>query len=249
MAPQERQPHIRVLERQPPWAAYLLEVSGFPIPAEEAAAVRTLLWKLVSEQAVRTGTNLETYILINELHQGNAAELVAANGAAWLPSVGLAVWPDRPVNGLWTREMVENLRVGENPPPSFFQILQVTSSKDAKGHAFRTMTGFGALIAVLTKSAPDQFKEACKQILYPTLPPPVYTAFPMYLPLFDIQSALASSTADLDRWSAGAEVYVRELHHDKGILLLSKEPLDRTLRVLGCELSSSQGAAVWSMKA
>jgi hypothetical protein len=234
---------IRQLARPEPWRSYLLEVSQFPVPADEKAGMAPLLWDLVSEHARRTRTLLETYVLVNELHQGDSAAVLAANGARWIPRIGLAIWPDRPLPGLWTREMVEQLRVGENPPASFYQIMQVTASRQAREDAFRSMTGYGALIAVLTGLETDPFVEACRQVIFPMLTPPVYTAFPMYLPLFDLQT-LGAQSSDLERWSCGAELYVRELHHDKGVLLLSRGPLDSTFAAVG---ATARGAGLWEI--
>jgi hypothetical protein len=232
---------IRQLARPEPWRAYLLEVSQFPVTPAEKTRMAPLLWEIVSQHAKNTRTQLETYVLVNELHQGDSAALLAANGGKWVPSIGLAIWPDRPVPGLWTREMVEQLRVGENPPASFYQIMQVTASKEACADAFRVMTGYGALIAVLTGLGTEPFRQACRQVIFPMLAPPVYTAFPMYLPLFDLQTAGAPS-ADLERWSCGADLYVRELHHDKGVLLLSRQPLDQAFAAAG---TTVQGAGTW----
>lgn len=226
---------LTLLSDKGAWKVFSLPVSLFPMPEAELPVARSFVQKLITAFENEHKLQLETFVQVTELHQGNGVDRLSRNGAKWIPAIGLGVWPDRPVPGLWTVEMVQELKVGENPPTSFFNVFRVTAQGMAiRREACDTMLGLGSILFTMNPGGSEEYLSRTRQVLFPLLPPPIYTSFPFYVPMFDASSLRNASEQQLDTWCCGSSLYVRESHND-GAILIAMNSADRVMNRLECQ--------------
>ena len=103
----------------------------------------------------------------------------------------------------------------------------------ARSNARDQMLGFGVVMEMLgAEASPVLLKKGTDQFL-PGIEDPSFRAFPFYVPLFEQRTLEKSSGADLDRWSCGATLYIRESAEDRAIVIASREPLGPIFQKLG----------------
>ena len=231
---------IRIAE---PWEAYVIPVSGFPVPSAELGAIRDIVGKFSTTARKEWSLVSEVAIQVMEVHRGDGPERIVKHGREWIPATGLGVWPDRDPPRLWTQEDFIELGMNEALPPLMYQLLRVSTTPDARDGARDVMLGIGAIVEILVLDPIQSFLDRARSVLLAPITDAAFTCFPFYHPLFDAKSLRSASRADLDRWSCGAVVYIRESPEDKGILIASSRPLQPVLTKLGALPGSGPGAA------
>lgn len=224
---------LKVIPRQPPWEALILPVTCFPIPDAELAAARPLLSRLTAALAQEWKLKWEVFLQFTELHQRDAAQRMVDHGKDWIPLVGLGVWPDQPPPTIWTREVMEQLREGESPPTLMYQVFRITTGLGARDKARDIMLGLGTIVQIMTTDDTDPFLAKARRALLPPIQDPAFTCFPYYIPMFNAASLQSATPAQMETWSCGAAVYIRESYHDKGIVIGSRQGLGPVLQKLG----------------
>lgn len=198
------------IEAPAPCEAYVARVSGFPLPAEEAAAAGEL-WRNLT-----AGRASELFVQFAPLALGDGAARVMANAAKWRPEIGLGVWPDQPPPRGYTREDFENLGLDEQPRRLDYQVLRVAGPE-----ARDTMLGSGALLEIVTPDG-NQFLARARELLRTAIQDPTFASFPLYVPL------LRAGPLQPE-WLCGASLYLRESVEDRAILVVTTTGLpDRT---------------------
>ncbi len=240
---------LQPIERQGDWQAYLLPVSAFPTPKQELWTAKSFLTALVGAARKQWGLNAETFIQVFELHIGDGADLIAANGAAWVPTPGLGVWPDRKGPRFWTIDDFAKLLPDQTPPTLIHNVMHVSKGDEVADHVRDTLLGGGAVLQMLTKLETDKFLEAAKSALLPKIDDPSFQAFPLFVPLLERSSVAAASDPQLEEWTCGAELYIRESTGDKGILILSRQGLESTLSDLGATPAQGKPDGTWNLPA
>jgi hypothetical protein len=213
------------------YRAAVIPLSTFPAPEEELAVVRGFLGNLVRLLVDRHHGSLDTFLQLTQLHLGDGSQRVSAHGREWMPSMGLGVWPDRDAPHGWTNDELQSLVPGETLRPMMDIVLRVGVQN--KGNDARdVMLGLGTVLQFVV-SDPDQFLRAARALLWPPIKDPSYTAFPFYVPLFELRAVSGASESDLEKWLCGARAVIRESPEDSGILIVSDESLDAALRQAG----------------
>jgi hypothetical protein len=224
---------LRTIPAPPPWEAFLLPVSGFPVPEQELSPVRGWLVKLTAALAKEWGLSVEVLIQLSQLHLGDGTVRLSDHGREWLPAVGLGVWPDREPPTLWTPEYFGSLGPGEMPRPAMYQVLRITTEPESRKNARNVMLGLGTILQILTPDDSETLLHKTRAVLHPPIKDPSYTCFAFYVPLFEAVSLRAATAEQLDKWFCGASVYIRESSEDTGILISSRQPLGPILQRLG----------------
>lgn len=216
-----------------PWDAVLLRVSGFPIPEDERAVVSSLIGRVATLLTNGRSLSAETFLQVEQLDDKNCRRVYAQSAPSWIPEVGLGVWPDRDPPSIWTRDEFMNAVPGEKLRPLMYQIVRITSSLQMKLQAFSAMLPYGPVLQILTADDPETFLEKATLLLLPAISDPSFTCYPFYVPLLDGKSLCSATYEQLHTWSCGASVYIRESFEDKGILIVSHEPLSPTFDQIG----------------
>jgi hypothetical protein len=223
-----------------PWEAYLLRVSGFPMPEPELTPVKELLRELTAVLAKEHRLSSEVLVQFAQLHLGDGYLRLSAHGREWLPEVGLGVWPDRDPPTLWTVGYFASLRVGETPRPPMYQLLRITTAVEMRNQARDVMLGLGTILQIMTSDDTVTLLKKTKAVLHALIKDPSFTSFPFYIPLFEAASLAKATAGELDSWFCDIPVYIRESGEDNGILLVSRNPIGPLLQGMGCRLEQPQ---------
>ncbi len=234
---------LETLEAPAEWEAFRLPVSGFPLPEEEASALRRF-WQSLSGAAVKAW-KLSTGVFLQfaQLQTGDVWRRLSDHGREWKPEIGLGVWPDRPAPHLWTEKEFLDLVPGSSPV-LMYQVFRVTTQ--AQAQARDVMLGFGTVMEVLSAEPAESFLKRGMDVFLPGIEDPMFRVYPFYVPLLEAGTLRKAKTADLEKWFCGATIYLRESVEDGAVVIASRQPLGPILRQLGGKAGSGTTApAVW----
>jgi hypothetical protein len=238
---------IRLIGERGGWQVLVVPVSGFPVPAEEAADVLATLRTLSAAIAAQARLSREVLIQMTHLHfPTGSSTLFARHAREWMPAMGLGVWPDREPPTIWTAKDFEDLVPGQAPRTLIDQVFRITKSEDAKLSARDTMFGYGAVVEVLTRDETEKFLERCRNILLPPITDPTYTCYPFYAPLLEAKSFTTVAAAEIGRITCGCSAYVRESVQDKAVLIAASMPVVSILEGLGAK--QQPGTDEWTLE-
>ena len=230
---------LQVVPGKPPWEAYLLPVTDFPIPEEELDPARRFLQRFSAASLQRWKLVAEVGFQVAQLHLKDGPSRLAQHGREWIPAVGLGVWPDREPPRGYTDEDFTELGLGEKPRELMYQVLRVTTTPEARSQGRDVMLGLGTVIQILVPDSLDEFFQRSTQTLLPPIQDPAFTCFPFFVPLLELKTHREATGPQLTKWLCGCSLYLRESAEDKGILILSREPLGPLLEELGGKLQTA----------
>jgi hypothetical protein len=210
-----------------PFEAALVEVKAFPDHEEASSFIRSELLPWLRGLRHEHNLHLAVWIQGENLHEGNAADLVREHGAYWLPDTGLGVWPDREPPRLWIAEDFQDLDPGQKPRPLMYTVFHVSGGPEACEHALSTLAGSGTLMCALLEKTPDKYHEKATAQFLPAIRDEALRGHPFYVPLL---AARSCENAAMSSWLDGVLVYARESTEDNGILVLSR--INHALRAL-----------------
>ena len=216
-----------------PWEAYLCPVSGFPFRGEEATRLLSLFERIRLSFDRDRRLNHEVFIQVEQFDNNDGRALFAANAKDWLPELGLGVWPDRDPPAAWTQEEFRSLSPGNRIRPLMFQVLQITTTAQAKRSAIEMLFPFGSLLEILSEGSSETLFEKTAEVFLPPIKDPSFTCFPYYIPLLEAKTLAGAEQQQLEEWFRGLTLYVRESFEDNGILIASREPLTPIVEQLG----------------
>jgi hypothetical protein len=229
----EKEFAVRVLQAPTPWSAFVIELSGFPLPEPERALLEPLLGRMVESAAKRWRLQSEVFLELEQMKGLECRYTVADNGKAWLPEVGLGVWPDRDPPAPWTREEIENLRPGEKMRELLCEVFRISTSQEQRIKARNAILKVGAVVEILTADATEDLLGKLKPVYLDFIKARSHRCFPYYIPLLEGR-AFENMTADqLNHWCPGISVYVRESFQDQGVLVASPLPILDLVKELG----------------
>jgi len=228
---------IRALGERYLFSSYLWPVSSFPVPAAEREAYLSRLFKLNTSLGIPRGGTGETLLQLPHLHHESANDLVSKHGAAWMPKVGVGVWPHRPPPGIWTREEFEGFVPGQTPRPPISMVIRLEGEPRNRENVLHLMGGRGVLIRAGLLSNSDEFYRYLDQYFRTFITDPLHLAFPFFFPLFEASTLPEINPDVAGRLLARVEFYWRESVEDGGVLILSKGTLEPQFKDLGWEVT------------
>jgi hypothetical protein len=222
--------HSRVIavDVERPWTAFFLPVEQMPF-RETRTALRATLTAVRNRVQEAGGLHLEVLLQFNQLHHGDAAELMRVHVRQWLPVVGQGIYPDQPPPTSWTPDDFRNLDQGELPRPLMHPLIHLSGEAQERVSAADEMFGFGANVEVLAAADSDSLLQQCAGPLVEPIRDPVFLGYPFYFPLLSVKSVENAARGDLAKWLPGIALYMRESPEDGGVLILSAGPLDADL--------------------
>src|SRR5689334_12998736 len=234
LPPLEQDP---ILLQPIPWKldgdAFLLPVSGFPVPGPELARVQGFLRNFTGAILRSQSLSLEVFVQVERLTVGDGITRFQAHSREWKAKMGLGVWPDRKPPTLWTQEEFLEIGPNERPRRLMHQLFRIGGSTEVRQSAHDCMLGIGVVVNMITRDDTNTLLEKGKSVLYPPITDPSFKSFSYYLPLLDRASLLAGNAQQLDSWFCGSSVYIRESFEDTGILIASRDRLKPVLDGLG----------------
>jgi hypothetical protein len=219
---------LRILTAAP-WEAYLVSVSGFPVPKRERAQILRFLTALVDMLESVHAFRSVLFLQANHLHLEDAYQRLQRNARTWLPELGVGIRPDRGPIRPWTRDEFEQLEPGDEMRPVIDQIFQITGPAPERRNAWTSMMGAGTVLLMLTPGSESELIKSANQLLTPLAENPAFPSFRLHAPLLDPGSVKRAEAADLDEWTCGATCYVRESIEDRGVLFLFRAPVNSFL--------------------
>ncbi len=235
---------IQLLPSRAGWEVYRLPVSQFNIPTEECtrlySAVRRIRDALVRERSLHH----EAFIQLEQFEEKEARTIFAAHSKEWIPEIGLGVWPDRDPPAVWTKEEFRSAPPGERVRPLMYNVFQISTTPAARRRAVEVLFRFGAMMEILTSLGPDSLFEGMTEELLPPIQDPSYTCFSYYVPLLEAKTVTAAPIEQMERWCRGISVYIRQSFEDRGVLILSRDPIGRVIEALGA-VPEDSGKTSW----
>ena len=215
---------LTMLEVEAPWTAIFFPVETIPF-RDNRTVLRAALSEIRNGVMESQGLRLEVLLQFNQLHYGEASELVRTRIREWQPVAGLGIFPHLPPPTAWVPEDFTNLELGQLPRPLMYPLLHISGGPEARIAAADELFGFGSNLEVLASVDSETLLKQCGGPLTEPIRDPVFLGYPFYFPLLSVGSFQASRSGDLAKWLPGIELYMRESPEDGGILLISAIPL------------------------
>ncbi len=230
------QVQIQALGRQHEFFAYLWACGNYPLAGEERDSYLETLAKLEKALDAAFGESQETLLQMWKLHHDGASKQLSKNGPAWMPVVGVGVWPHKPPPAVWTREEFETFVPGEIPRPPISMVFRLKGERKRRTNVWPLLGGRGAVIQARIQGDPEEFYKQCEQYFRTFITEPLHLAYPFFFPLFDAQTLPAIKPELADRLLGGVQYYLRESAEDRGVLIVSPEDLAPLFRELGWQV-------------
>ena len=235
--------NFRGIEAPLPWQAVVLPVSEYPLKAPEYGLVRRFLGLLTMVLEKEHRLRQEVLLQMWKIAPESGAGLVSSNGKLWKPQIGLGIWPDREPPTSWSQATMQNAVAaafrGDEPTKPYYNLLRLTCDAAVRSKAAETMCGYGTQIQTFSKLESDALLERSKKTFLPMIRDNRFKNERFYLPLLDSNTVTSAGYAErLDACLCGIDFYLRESPEDKGILIVTKIPLDPLLKSVK-ELSSA----------
>jgi hypothetical protein len=196
-------------------------------------AANTLLEKLIGHFVGEHGCCHEGFIQ-GQFKERATTHLFADSARRWLPEIGLGVWPHRRLPHMLSEDDFENLDPTAGMRLPMYSTYRVTGDASVKVEAMRTMMGTGSGLQILGTINSEYVLSNLNQVFLSAITDRVYRVFSLYVPLIEL-AALEEPVAPLtSECMAGIRLYIRESWEDKGILLISREPLAEVFQNFGC---------------
>jgi hypothetical protein len=190
-------------------------------PLWSAVCHRVLASLLAADQR-----ECELLIQFHTMYLG-ASRLMSPNAKAWMPSLGMGVWPYREGPRLTTMEDADNFDPDKGFPFLSHPLCRVTTESN-KDSCWNTLAGYGVLAALISPMQTDPLVAGAYDRLFPQVTEPIFQVYKEYWPLFDSTIA-GASRGQLADVLCGAHVYFRESMEDKSAFIVSMLPLDEAL--------------------
>jgi len=196
-------------------------------------AANTLLEKLIGHFVAEHGCCHEGFIQ-GQFKERASTHLFADSARRWLPEIGLGVWPNRELPRMLNEYDFENFDQSAGISVPIYSTYRVMGDAGVKLDAMRTMMGTGSTLQILGTGSSEYLLTSLSQVLLAAITDRVYRIFSLYVPLIELaalDNPVAELTADC---LAGIRLYIRESWEDKGILVISRDPLAEAFEHLGC---------------
>lgn len=214
------------------YEAYLLPVSGYPIPPREFERIESLVAAFCTSASKKWNLFSEVFMQLEQLDSDGCRQAFSGNARRWLPQTGLGVWVDRAPPCKWTKEETSNIIPGDKLRPIMFQVFRVSAAEPIRSQARSTMLRFGPVLEILTPGKEDYLLNS-SEIFKEGIVDPSFTCFPYYAGLMEAKTIQNATPDQLDRWFDGMTVYLRQSFQDKGILIAGAAPLSEILDEIG----------------
>ena len=214
-----------------PWSAWLLPVCEFPLTpqlfAPYASFFSLLHQRLLKDAGMEHNVLLQTW----KLGSKTGTAILDEHAAEWSLDIGMGIWPDREPPQGWTEDSIQDAAAavyrGEEPNLPVHRILHLTLPQEPLCDAARQMRGLGVQFELFSAGSIEEIAKQGREVLLPMVKDRRFRKAALYLPLIDQRTLCHPDAAEkLDAWMCGIDVYVRESAEDRGILMLSKLPLD-----------------------
>ena len=207
-----------------PWFACVLSAA---YPVEQAAVVRyqkACAILLDRVPAFAFPSNQEVLLQFDRFYAARDVPRLQRNARAWMPEIGLGIWPHRGSPTLWSRQEFEDTPVGKLRP-LMHKVFRIQPDPRAVASAWEEYLGSGVLVRCGVKD-PSRFYQEAMDNFQPTITEPALKSFPLYAPLLEGAALKDASSDQLAQWLCGAEAYARESAEDEGLFLLCPMPGD-----------------------
>ncbi len=163
------------------------------------------------------------------IHHNDGSALLSKNGAVWQPDFGVGVWLDQPPPTLWRPEEFEMLGPGDMMRPPILSAIRLKAAPLDHHAVWTSMGGRGAYMEFTVSGDPEAFLEEQAPAYRRWIEEEIIQVHPFFVPLVSAASLrselLASRLAHLDP----VLTYVRESQEDRGLLLLTREPIEQRI--------------------
>jgi hypothetical protein len=176
------------------------------------------------------GTQPAIVIQMWHLHHNDGASVVSRNGRAWMPDFGAGVWLDEPPPRLWTPEDFLNIGPGEMLPPPVLTAIHLAAEQLDHEHAWMQLGGRGCYMEFSVSGSVPAFFETQAALYREWIEEPMIASLPFFVPLIRHSSFGSPLFAGRERHAAPIVTYIRESAEDEGVLILTRENLDRVFQ-------------------
>ena len=211
------------------WSGFVL-TQPYPVAPDRAAynGVVKAITALLPES--RTPFVAEAFLQMDRIDFRKDTPVVQQYSGI-LGDYGLGIYPRLPPPSRWTREEVLELFSPQKLRPLANDIMNVDGGPAAVDTIRDLFLGSGAFVQAFCATA-DTFYARATAIFKPTITDKLMRTFRYHAPLLQRLSVESATTEELDSWSCGAALYMRESVEDNGLLVLRRGPVEGVLRSL-----------------
>jgi hypothetical protein len=213
-----------------PWQITVIPVQSFPATSPERVR-QQIYFRAFGEAVLNAGLEHHQVLLQSwKLDAPTSGRTLNDHMQQWIPKLGLGLWPDREPPQSWTETSFVNAAAavfrGDEPTLNAYPLYRLTASA-VQLQAAQELRASGTLIETFSRRPASSVLETARQQALDTIIADRYRSENFYFPLLDRRSIAASRTPEqLDRWLCGIDLYLRESPEDKGILIVSRIPLN-----------------------
>ena len=220
---------IHPLRLDGPWSGFVL-AQAYPVrpdPSPYRSIVEAIL-RLLPES--RPPFVPEAFLQMRRLDFRNDIPAVQEHSDI-LGDYGLGYFPHLPPPTRWKKEDFLDLFPPQKLRPMAHDIMQVDGGPDAVGIVRDRFLGSGAFAQVFCDRA-NTFYAKATALFKPQITDKLIRTFPYLAPML-VRRAVENATPDeLEAWTCGASLYLRESEEDNGLLVLRRGEVDPLLRDL-----------------
>jgi hypothetical protein len=220
-------PNLREIAAPTGWSAAILEAE-YPLSLEAKPTYVDAINELTNRLPVlRNALAEETFLQFDRCRPDDEILILQQNARLWMPEIGLGVWTDRPVPGLWTSDEFLAAAPGELRP-LIYRVFRIQPLPAAQRSAWQLLLGSGVLVRAILPAA-GSLVSVSTETLQPRMTERSLTSYPFYVPLI---TAAALATPDaafidvFDELSPHLNAYIRESSEDGGLLILVRQSLE-----------------------
>ncbi len=216
-----RSPTISVLQtpRLEPWVALFVDTGAYPLAEEPLRWLQSAVAALL--ESCPPTDELAVCLEVNALPIRSSSEVLRSNAAQWLPITGLGIYPDRTSPRLWTEDDFLDREYGDPLPPLMNSVVVLEGEQKSVRDAVRSMLGSGALSFLGASGSAEALLEDLGERYAANITEPALTGMPFYVPLLSLPMLPTATAGDMREWLGSANLYLRELPEQQGILLMA----------------------------
>lgn len=225
------------------FAVFRIPAPPFALAPELRPRFARMEKRLLTVMTSLAGADPIGHLQFNQLHLGNAAGMISAHGAKWLPAICCGIFPHLPPPSTYTVEEFENMDPHDKARPVCHQLFELTGTDPAVPYELADILGGSGvpfwIFADRKRLAP------VSEALRATVVEEIFRNFPAYRPLFSA-ATFEVTPPMLSEILAPISGFLRESPEDGGLLLGIRAPQDGVLAGLSARPPGKDGDA-WSI--
>jgi hypothetical protein len=216
---------LKLIRQVSGWTIFLLDRKQIATAEAYRRQAGQVLQRIDDHLLAQESVHLEVFLHVWKMAESPIPDLYREHVRLWLPQLGLGIWPDRPAPAPWTQESFmdagAHLLKGEEVPMSAYKLLRMTGEPSARHAASTQLLGSGCSTRFWGNATFETMDLLGRELYLPSIRSQAYRNAEFYVSLLSTAAVLQASSADIERWMCGMDVYVQDSAECGGLLIVS----------------------------